>query len=59
VPEGCTPGELQTIISDGEPRLEPAYYAFSQVLLQVQYGSKTEIPKGVDAVQKIWNMMEN
>ncbi|MEY4394639.1 MAG: hypothetical protein RL595_1888 [Planctomycetota bacterium] len=59
VPEGCTPGELQTIISDGEPRLEPAYYAFSQVLLQVQYGSKTEIPKGVDAVQKIWHMMEN
>ena len=59
VPEGCTPGELQTIISDEEPKLEPAYYAFSQVLLQVQYGSKSEIPKGVDAVQKIWHLMEN
>ena len=57
IPRGCTPSELEEIISNEMPRIEPAYYAFQQVLLNVQYSNNNDDPKGVAATQKLWRHM--
>jgi hypothetical protein len=57
IPRGCTPSELEEIISNEMPRIEPAYYAFQQVLLNVQYSNNNDDPKGVATTQKLWRHM--
>ena len=57
IPRGCTPSELEEIISNEMPRIEPAYYAFQQVLLNVQYSNNNDDPKGVATTQKLWHHM--
>lgn len=47
IPTGCTPSDLEDIISNELPRIEPAYFAFKQVLLNVQYSNNSNDPKGV------------
>jgi hypothetical protein len=57
IPRGCTPSELEEIISNEMPRIEPTYYAFQQVLLNVQYSNNNDDPKGVATTQKLWRHM--
>ena len=57
IPRGCTPSELEEIISNEMPRIEPAYYAFQQVLLNVQYSNNNDDPKGVATTQNLWRHM--
>ncbi|MCY2942383.1 MAG: hypothetical protein NTV50_12025 [Planctomycetota bacterium] len=57
IPRGCTPSELEEIISNEMPRIEPAYYAFQQVLLNVQYSNNNDDPKGVATTQNLWHHM--
>jgi hypothetical protein len=57
IPRGCTPSELEDIISNEVPRIEPAYYAFQQVLLNVQYSNNNHDPKGVATTQNLWRQM--
>lgn len=57
IPKGCTPSELEEIISNEMPRIEPAYFAFKQVLLNVQYSNITNDPKGVATTQNLWRLM--
>ena len=57
IPRGCTPSELEDIISNEVPRIEPAYYAFQQVLLNVQYSNNNDDPKGVATTQNLWRHM--
>ena len=57
IPRGCTPSELEEIISNEMPRIEPAYYAFQQVLLNVQYSNNSNDPKGVTTTQNLWRHM--
>ncbi|NBR04848.1 MAG: hypothetical protein EBT92_03670 [Planctomycetes bacterium] len=56
IPKGCTPSELEDIISNELPRIEPAYFAFKQVLLSAQYSNNNN-PKGVVVTQKLWSQM--
>ena len=57
IPRGCTPSELEEIISNEMPRIEPAYYAFQQVLLNVQYSINNNDPKGITTTQNLWRHM--
>ena len=57
IPRGCTPSELEDIISNEVPRIEPAYYAFQQVLLNVQYSNNSNDPKWVTTTQNLWRHM--
>lgn len=57
IPRGCTPSELEEIISNEMPRIEPAYYAFQQVLLNVQYSNNNDDPKGIATTQNLWRHM--
>jgi len=57
IPKGCTPSELEKIISNEIPRMEPAYFAFKQVLLNVQYSNMNSDPKGVATTQNLWRLM--
>lgn len=57
IPRGCTPSELEEIISNEIPRIEPAYYAFQQVLLNVQYSNNNDDPKGIATTQNLWRHM--
>jgi hypothetical protein len=59
IPRGCTPSELEDIISNEMPRIEPAYYAFQQVLLNVQYSNNNDDPKGVATTQNLWRHMNS
>jgi hypothetical protein len=58
IPNGCTPSELEDIISNELPRIEPAYFAFKQVLLNVQYSNNNNDPKGVATTQNLWRQMD-
>lgn len=57
IPKGCTPSELEELISNEMPRIEPAYYAFQQVLLNVQYSNNNNDPKGIATTQNLWRHM--
>lgn len=58
IPKGCTPSELEELISNEMPRIEPAYYAFQQVLLNVQYSNNNNNdPKGIATTQNLWRHM--
>lgn len=58
IPNGCTPSDLEDIISNQLPRIEPAYFAFKQVLLNVQYSNNSNDPKGVATTQNLWRHMD-
>lgn len=58
IPTGCTPSDLEDIISNELPRIEPAYFAFKQVLLNVQYSNNSNDPKGVATTQNLWRHMD-
>ncbi len=57
IPKGCTPSELEELISNEMPSIEPAYYAFQQVLLNVQYSNNNNDPKGIATTQNLWRHM--
>lgn len=57
IPNGCTPSELEDIISNELPRIEPAYFAFKKVLLNAQYSNNND-PKGIATTQNLWRQMD-
>lgn len=58
VPKGCSPSDLEKIIANEFPAVEPAYFAFEKVLLLVQYSPNHEHSKGIQTIRRMWECMK-